>query len=289
MKRLPSELFSTPPSPRTDSVTRMPFTDGGQTIPVGWNWTNSMFSKRRPGPHGKRVSVAGVLPRVGRDLERLADAAGGQDHGRRAEQHEPSGLAPVPECAGDAPELVAQQLGDRALGEDLQLAVRAAELSLVVLLQRDDLLLQGADEFEAGAVADVGQARVLVAAEVALADLAVLGAVEQRAVGLELPDPGGRLLGVQFGHSPVVEELAAAHRVAEVNLPVVVAVDVAHAGRDAAFGHDGVRLAEQRLADDRGAHAGLAGGDGRAQPGATRADDDDVVVVLLDFSHCALS
>ena len=43
MNRLPSEFFRTPPSPRTDSVTRMPLTEGGQTIPVGWNWTNSML------------------------------------------------------------------------------------------------------------------------------------------------------------------------------------------------------------------------------------------------------
>src|SRR4029079_9725150 len=43
MNRLPSELLSTPPSPRTDSVTRIPLTLGGQTIPVGWNWTNSML------------------------------------------------------------------------------------------------------------------------------------------------------------------------------------------------------------------------------------------------------
>ena len=48
MNRLPSELRSTPPSPRTDSVTRMPFTDGGQTMPVGWNCTNSMFSTVAP-------------------------------------------------------------------------------------------------------------------------------------------------------------------------------------------------------------------------------------------------
>ena len=48
MNRLPSEFFSTPPSPRTPSVTRMPFTLGGQTIPVGWNWTNSMLISFAP-------------------------------------------------------------------------------------------------------------------------------------------------------------------------------------------------------------------------------------------------
>ena len=37
-----------PPSPRTDSVTSRPFTEGGQTIPVGWNWTNSMLISEAP-------------------------------------------------------------------------------------------------------------------------------------------------------------------------------------------------------------------------------------------------
>ena len=48
MNRLPSELRSTPPSPRTDSVTSSPATDSGQTMWVGWNCTNSMFSRVAP-------------------------------------------------------------------------------------------------------------------------------------------------------------------------------------------------------------------------------------------------
>ena len=48
MNRLPSELRSTPPSPRTDSVTSSPRTDSGQTMCVGWNWTNSMFISVAP-------------------------------------------------------------------------------------------------------------------------------------------------------------------------------------------------------------------------------------------------
>ena len=48
MNRLPSELRRTPPSPRTDSVTRMPLTDGGHTMPVGWNWMNSMLMSAAP-------------------------------------------------------------------------------------------------------------------------------------------------------------------------------------------------------------------------------------------------
>ena len=48
MNRAPSEFFSTPPSPRTPSVTRMPFTLGGHTMPVGWNWMNSMLISDAP-------------------------------------------------------------------------------------------------------------------------------------------------------------------------------------------------------------------------------------------------
>ena len=48
MKRLPSELRRTPPSPRTPSVTRMPRTESGQTMPVGWNCTHSMSMTSAP-------------------------------------------------------------------------------------------------------------------------------------------------------------------------------------------------------------------------------------------------
>ena len=119
------------------------------------------------------------------------------------------------------------------------------------------------------------------AAEVALGDAAVGGAVEQRAPALQLVDPVGRLLGVQLRHAPVVEHLAAAHGVAEVDLPVVLGPDVAHGGGHAALGHDRVGLAQQRLADERRAQATLLGLDGGAQPGAAGPDDDDVVVVRL--------
>ena len=167
--------------------------------------------------------------------------------------------------------------------EHLDAGLVVAELGLVLLLQRDDLLLQGADDLQAGAVADVGQPRVGVAAEVALADPAVLGAVEQRAVGLQLPHPVGRLLGVQLGHAPVVEELPAAHGVAKVDLPVVLRVGVAHRRRAAALGHHGVRLAEQRLTDHRDLQATFARLDDRTQTRAAGTDHDHVVLVPFDL------
>ena len=163
---------------------------------------------------------------------------------------------------------VLEQLGDRALHEHVD-------------AERDGALLQGPDHLQAGAVADVGEAGVLVAAEVALRDQPVVGAVEQGAPVLQLHDPLGSLLGVQLGHPPVVEHLPATHGVAEVHLPVVLGVDVAHGGRDAALGHHRVRLAQQGLADDGGARTGVVGRDRGPQPGPAGADHDDVVAVPL--------
>ena len=54
-----------PPSPRTDSVTRSPFTDGGQTMPVGWNWTNSMLISVAPA----RSASAWPSPVYSQELE----------------------------------------------------------------------------------------------------------------------------------------------------------------------------------------------------------------------------
>ena len=116
-----------------------------------------------------------------------------------------------------------------------------------------------------------------------LADPPVLGAVEQGAVGLELPHPVRGFLRVQFGHPPVVEELAAAHGVGEMHLPAVLGVRVAHRGRAAALGHHGVGLAEQRLGHDGHPQAAFPGLDDRTQPRATGADHDDVVGVPFDL------
>jgi len=136
-----------------------------------------------------------------------------------------------------------------------------------------------------GAVADVGEAVVAVAAERPLGDAAVLRAVEEGAPGLQLEDPFGRLLGVELGHAPAVEHLAAAHRVAEVDLPVVLGVDVAQGGGDAALRHHRVRLAEQRLADEAGARPLGGGLDGGTQPGASRPDNDHVELVRFVLRH----
>ena len=147
------------------------------------------------------------------------------------------------------------------------------------------VILQRADHLEAGAVADVGQPRIAVAAEVALQDLAVAGPIEHGAPRFELADAVGRLFRVQLRHAPVVHVLAAAHGVGEMHLPVVAIVDVGERGRDAALGHHGVRLPEQRLADEADGDAGRRGFDRRSQSRAARADHQHVVFVGLILRH----
>ena len=178
---------------------------------------------------------------------------------------EAAALAVVGQHAGGAP-AVENQLDHRVLHVHGD-----AEIGGVIL--------QRADQLQAGAVADVREARIAVAAEVALVDAAVGRAIEHRAPGLEFADAIRRLLGVNLGHAPVVHVLAAAHGVGEVHLPAVAIVVVRHGRGHAAFGHHGVRLAQQRLADQADRDAGVRGFNGRAQARAARPDHQDVVGV----------
>jgi len=217
----------------------------------------------------QRVAVARVLPRVAGDLPGLPDAARRQHDGAGAEQGEASRLAEVPEGAGDAP-ADHEQAYDRALHVDIDSGVHP-------------FVLQHADHLEAGAVADVGQAAVGVAAEGSLIDAPIGRAIEQRAPRLELIDAIGRFLRVDLRHAPVVVHLAAAHRVAEMHAPIVFGHDVAERRGCPALGHDGVCFAEQRFADERDFGLLGTGFDGGAEAGAAGTDYDDVVRVCADI------
>ena len=118
------------------------------------------------------------------------------------------------------------------------------------------VILQRADHFETRAVADVREARIAMAAEVALQNLAVFGAIENRAPGFELMHALGRFFGMQFRHAGIVQILPAAHGVGEMHAPVVAVVDIAHGRRHAAFRHHRVRFAQQRFANHSRLHAG---------------------------------
>ena len=150
-------------------------------------------------------------------------------------------------------------------------------------------ILKRADHLEPGAIADVREALPGVTAEGALQDAAVGRAVEQGAPFLQLAHAIRRLLRVDLRHAPVVQERAALHGVLEVRLPAVLRIHVPERRRDAALGHHGVRLAEQRLAHQADRRACGGGLDRGAQPGAAGADHQHVVLVGLElFPHMSL-
>ena len=131
----------------------------------------------------------------------------------------------------------------------------------------------------------MGEARVLVPAEVPLEDPPVLRAVEQRPPRFQLPDAFGGFPGVQLDHAPVVQILPAAHRVGEMDLPAVALVHVGQGRGDPPFGHDRVRLSEKRLADQPDRHSRRGGLDRRPETRPAGADHQHVMVVGLEFRH----
>ena len=139
------------------------------------------------------------------------------------------------------------------------------------------VILQRANHFQPGAIADMREPRIFVAAKISLQNPAVLCAIENCAPGFEFAHAIGRFLGVQFGHSPLIHVLAAAHRVGEMHFPIVAIIHIGERRRDSAFGHDGVRFAEQAFANQADRNAGRRRFDRRAQSGAAGADDENVV------------
>src|SRR5262249_31590228 len=148
------------------------------------------------------LSVARALPRVRVDLERATNAARRKNDRLRVEDDELAALAPIAEAAAD-PILVAEQTRDRALHVHVHPRV-------------DAVLLERADHLEAGAIADVRETRIFVAAEVALEDAPVLRPIEERAPRLELVHAVRCFHRVELRHAPLVQVAAALHRVAEV-------------------------------------------------------------------------
>src|ERR1035437_3638021 len=97
----------------------------------------------RAGVIRERLPVARAFPGIGRDPVGAAEAAGGQHHRLRFENFEPSPLAVVAERAHDTV-AVLEQRDNRPFHVDGDALMNA-------------VILQGADQFQAGAVADVGR------------------------------------------------------------------------------------------------------------------------------------
>ena len=187
----------------------------------------------------------------------------------RFEENEISTLAPISEGSAD-PLAVFEQ--------SLEIAFH---VNVDALVHR--MLLQRADHFETRAIADVGQPRVSMAAKIALQNQPFLCPIKKRAPLLEFKHAVRGFLRVDLRHSPVVQKLSPAHGVAKMNFPVVFRIDVSHRSSDAAFRHDGMGFAQKRLADQSGAGTLRRSFNRRPQPGAARANHNNVVFVCLVF------
>src|SRR4051812_23512731 len=154
----------------------------------------------------ERHTVAGVFPRVRGHTPSFANAAGRHYDRLRFEDDEAPGLAPISECSGDA-SCVGEQSRDRTLHEDVEPHLHAA-------------ILQRTDHLQPGAIADVAEAFECMSTEGALQNSSISRAIEQCAPLFELANALRSLLRMELRHPPVVHELAAAHRIAEVGTPI---------------------------------------------------------------------
>ena len=135
------------------------------------------------------------------------------------------------------------------------------------------MILERADHLQAGAVADVSEARIFVAAEMSLQDTAVFRPIEDRTPRFQFAHAIRRFFGVKLSHAPLIHVLPAAHRIGEMHLPVVALVHIRERRGDPALGHDGVRFAKQRFADQPDAHARRGSFNRGAQARTAGADD----------------
>ncbi len=219
----------------------------------------------------QRKPIAGIFPTIAGDLVGAPDSARGQHHRLRLPQLEEALLAVVSAGSRDAPR-VHQEAEHCALHVDLHPGVNA-------------VVLKRANHLQAGAIADVGQARIFMPAEVPLQNPPILGPVEKRAPRFEFAHALRRFLGVQLRHAPVVEVLPAAHRIGEMHPPVVAIVDIGQSRGNAAFGHHGVRFTQQRFADHSHFGAVSRGFDRGTQPRAARPNHQYVVGEPLELRH----
>ncbi len=225
-----------------------------------------------------RLAVTREGVRVGGHLEELAGAAGGVDDGLRLEHVDLAGGELVRDHAG---RLLDAVLLDQELVQDVELVEELHALLDAVLVQRLEDHVAGAVRGVAGPADRRLAVGAGVAAEAALVDGAVRGAVERQAHLLQVEDRVDGLLRQDLGGVLVDQVVTALDRVEGVPLPVVL-FHVRQRGGHAALRGTRVGAGGVELRQHRGA-AALRRLDGGAHAGATCADDDGVVLVDLHW------
>ena len=112
------------------------------------------------------------------------------------------------------------------------------------------MVLQSPNQLKTGTVADVSQTGIAVTTEIALENLAILGAVKHGAPGFQFVNPGRGFFGMQFGHAPIIDVLAAAHGIGKMDFPAIPVIHIAHGRGHAALRHDRMCLSEKGFANE---------------------------------------
>src|SRR5258707_6848487 len=121
--------------------------------------------------------------------------------------------------------------------------------------------------------------------KIPLQNPSVCGPIKHRSPAFQFTHPSGCFLRVQLGHSPIIDVLSAAHRIREMNPPVIAIVDISQRGRDPAFRHHRMRLTEQRLTNQPYLNTGCRSLDRRTQPRAARTDHEHIVFKRFVVTH----
>ncbi len=172
-----------------------------------------------------------------------------------------------------------------AVGDQIEREVFDEELDLVLqrlLVQRVQHRVPGPVGGGAGPLRGALAVMRGHAAERPLIDPALLGAAERHAVMFQLDDRRDRLAAHVFDGVLVAQPVGALDGVVHVPAPVVLA-HVAERGGDAALRRNGVAAGRKNLGDAGRLQPGLGHAEGRAQPRAAGADDDDVIFVVGDW------
>ena len=226
-------------------------------------------------------AVTGEGVRVGRHLEDLAEAAGGEQHRLGLEDMDRAGGQLVGDDAAGGPlgcAIVLRHIGEQQV-EHVELVVELDVAGHALLVERLQDHVTGTVGGEARA-AYSGLAVVAgMAAEAPLIDPSLRGAVERQTHLFEIEDGVDGFLAHHLGGVLVDEVVAALDRVEGVPLPVVL-FDVGEGGAHPTLRCAGVGAGRIQLGE-HGGPGPLAGFERGPHPGASGSDDDRVVAVVL--------